>query len=122
MPTDAPDDDRCRSEGWPLLRTYAEVVTPATARGLAAGGSPQPNGRLLSEVLEETRGQYTCVLDGFSDRILAGLRRHVDDTDDPAARAALETGRLVIPFEHLRGLDPETTRVRLGFSFGRHPV
>lgn len=116
------DDDIHRPEGEPLLRTFAEVVTPEIEDGLAAGGSPRPQGRLLREVLGETNGQYKCVLDGFSDRILAGLRRHVAEVDDPSAREALETGRLVIPFEHLRGLDPETTRIRLGFSFGRHPV
>lgn len=108
--TSRPDDGR-------LLRTYAEVVTPEMTRELAAGGSPQPEGRLLSEVLAETGGRY--VHDGdVPDRVMAGLRRHVAEVDDPAAREVLQTGRLAVPFEHLRGLDPATTRIRFGFTVG----
>lgn len=118
MPTDgANDQDTSRPDDGRLLRTYAEVVTPEIARELAAAGGPHPEGRLLGDVLDETGGSY--VFDGdIPDRVMAGLRRHVNEVDDPAARRILQTGRLVIPFEHLRGLDPATTRIRIGFSVG----
>lgn len=118
MPTDRTEDDGGRDEPRPRLRIHAEVVTPAMARERAAAGSPNPDGRLLGEVLVETGGRYAYVLDSLSDRILDDLRRFVDDTGDPAAREALAQGRVVVPLEHLRGLDPASTRITMGFSFG----
>lgn len=105
-----------------LLRTFARVVTEEMARGREAAGVGNWPGRLLSDVLEETGGRFEYVLDSFPDRVLADLQRLVDEEDDPAARQLLETGRLVVPFENLRLHDPATTRVALGFSFGRHPA
>jgi len=106
-----------------LLRTFARVVTEEMARGReAAGVGGNWRGRLLSDVLKETGGRFEYVLDSFPDRVLADLHRLVDEEDDPAARQLLETGRLVVPSENLRGHDPATTRVALGFSFGRHPA
>ena len=118
MPTlEMNDEDASRPDDDRLLRTYAEVVTPEMVNELAAAGSPRPEGRLLGDVLADTGGRY--VHDGdVPDRIMAGLRRHVAEVDDPAAREVLRTGRLIIPFEHLRGLDPATTRIRFGFRVG----
>lgn len=101
-----------------LLRPFARVVTEEMAREREAAGVPNWAGRLLSEVLEETGGQYEMVLDGFPDRVLADLQRQIHVDDDPIARRVLETGRLVVSFENVRGLDPATTRVALGFGFG----
>lgn len=105
-----------------LLRAFATVVTEEMARERKAAGVPNWQGRLLSEVLEETGGEYESVLDSFPDRVVADLHSHVDEEDDPVARHVLRTGRLVVPFENLRGLDPATTRVALGFGFGRGPA
>lgn len=105
-----------------LLRAFATVVTEELARQRRAAGVPDWQGRLLSEVLEETGGEYESVLDSFPDRVVADLQSLADAEDDPVARQILRTGRLVVPFENLRGLDPATTRVALGFSFGRRPA
>ncbi|ACV76956.1 hypothetical protein Namu_0539 [Nakamurella multipartita DSM 44233] len=112
------------SDGQPrshLLGTFARIVTEEMAGERKAASDPNWKGRLLSEVLEETGGQYEYVLD-IPDRVMADLQRHVDLVDDPVARQVLETGRLVVPFENLNGLDPATTRVALGFGFGGHPA
>lgn len=101
----------------PMLRTYAEVVTPEMSRERKAGGDRNWEGRTLREVLDETDGKYECVLDNFPDRFLADLRRHIEEQDDPLARQAVETGSVVISLDHFRGLDP-STRVVLGLSLG----
>ncbi|TKV61545.1 hypothetical protein FDO65_08245 [Nakamurella flava] len=118
MAQDGPDDDGSRREPRQRFRTHAEVVTPEMARERAAGGSPNPDGRLLDEVLAETGGRYQYLMDDLPDRVTADLRRFVEDTGDPVAREALDRGRVVVPFEHLRGLDPGSTRIVLGFGFG----
>lgn len=113
------------SDGQPrshLLGTFAKTVTEEMPGERKAAGDPNWKGRLLSELLGETGGQYEYVLDSFPDRVVADLQRHVDEVDDPVARQVLETGRLVVPFENLKGLDPATTRVALGFGFGGHPA
>lgn len=99
-----------------LLRPFAHVVTGQLARDREAAGVPNWEGRLLSEVLEETGGRYEIVLDSFPDGVLADLQRQIDVEDDPIARRVLETGRLAVPFENLPGLDPATTRIALGFG------
>lgn len=105
------------------LTTYAEVFGPDHPLWQAyVSGFKKTPGHLLKDLLEETNGRYevdTVLADVFLQQLReevakASARRQIPDS---AITAALASGRIVVPFEHLRGLDPETTRIVYGCRF-----
>lgn len=55
-------------------------------------------------------------------RVRVDILAAAEMTADPELAALAERGEVVIPFGHLRGLDPETTRVILCCAFEREPA
>jgi hypothetical protein len=94
--------------------THAVVVTPdhPLMKAYQAGFKETPPGRVLRELLEDTRGAYEITL-VIPPHTLERLRQVAELTSD---RQLLEISRhpeIRISFEHLRGTDPEA-RIDVG--------
>lgn len=94
---------------------YATVLTsdyPA-AKMFRAGKLDRPPGRPLAEYLKETGGVYA-----FDMPLDPRLRRRIVDlahlNGDPDLQAAAEHEYFTVSLDHLRGLDPDTTRIVVG--------
>ena len=94
---------------------YATVLTSdyVAARMFRAGKLDRPPGRPLAEYLTETGGVYAfdMPLDPRLRQKIAELARL---NGDPDLRAAAEREYFTVSLDHLRGLDPDTTRMVVG--------
>lgn len=100
------------------LTTHAEVLTPNHPiwQAYLNGSKETPPGRSLGDVLNDTGGLYEMTLD-LPDRFVVDICEAAAKSQDPLLVEVARTGQIWIPFEHLRGLDPNT-RVSLGCSLG----
>lgn len=101
------------------LTTYAEVLTPDHPiwQPHLNGSKKTPPGRLLGEVLNDTGGQYEVTAD-LPDRLMVDIREAAAMSTDTTLVEVARTGRILISLEHLRGLDPDTTRIIHGYTLG----
>lgn len=91
------------------FKTFAKAVSPEDpdSKAFAAGVIKSPPGNPLRDFLERTGGKYEYVL-LLSPRFREEIRRVAELTSDARLLDIVERGQVTIPFEHLRGLDPET--------------
>jgi hypothetical protein len=93
--------------------TFAEVLTPDHPDA----GSP---GLLLKDVLAESGGRYEYHM-VFAEGVKAHYRKWAAAASASEIANIAETGSITISLEHLRGLDPETTRIVVGTRIDREP-
>jgi hypothetical protein len=86
--------------------TYAQVVKPDDFRG-GAGGI------LLKDLIEQNGGRYEHV-HILSEKAKKDLRRLAELTSNQELAKIADRSSIAISLEHLRGLDPDTTRIRVG--------
>lgn len=91
--------------------TFAYVTSPDDPLGGVGG-------YLLKDLIADNDGQYVhrYIL---PDRTKERLRKFAEATSSPALAEIADRPVIYISFEHLRGLDPETTRVRIGSEVRR---
>jgi hypothetical protein len=77
-------------------------------------------GLLLRDVLADNEGRYEHRLQ-LADRTKDRLRRLARLSGDGRAAAIAEDDAVMISLEHLRHLDPDSTRVRIGLEIRREP-
>lgn len=75
-------------------------------------------GLLLRDVLEENGGQYEHRF-VLAERPRNDIRKLAELTSDPELAAIADAPSILISLEHLRGLDPDVTRVRIGAEVTR---
>jgi hypothetical protein len=94
---------------------YAEVLTPdhLQYKAYAAGIKKNPPGVLLQDILEETGGAYRYEM-YLSEEFRADLLEVARLTSDTALARVAALPKAPISLEHLRHLDPRTTRIVLG--------
>jgi hypothetical protein len=94
---------------------YAEVLTPEHSqyKMYAAGIKKNPPGRLLRDVLAQTRGVYEIGLP-LPAEMRDNMRRVAELSGDSELLRIANLSKVPVSLEHLRGLDPETTRIVLG--------
>lgn len=95
--------------------SYAEVLTPdhIQFKAYSAGIRKNPPGRLLADLLRKTGGAYEFQLDlppAFRDDI----RRVGELTTDQELLDIASQAKAPVSLEHLRHLDPQTTRIVFG--------
>jgi hypothetical protein len=96
------------------LETYAEVFTVDHPMAQAyRDGYMKTPGRLLREYLEENDGRYEVVLD-MPIPLRESVRRLAERNGDAKTAAIARLERVRISLEHLRGHDPDTTRILVG--------
>jgi hypothetical protein len=93
--------------------TYGRVVSPDDPWGGVGG-------LLLRDVLADSGGRYEHRIP-LPDRTKNRLRKLAQLTSDPTPAKIAGVGMVVVSLEHLRHLDPDTTRVRVGFEIRREP-
>lgn len=110
------------------LTTYAEVFD-ANHRSyqLYKEGVKKSSGHLLRDVLKETGGRYEVIIQ-LPDVFLRDVQRGLVTAQKLAATtssqvdqllsSAAATGTVRISLEHLRGLDPNTTKIVYGVALG----
>ncbi|WP_261569254.1 hypothetical protein [Frankia gtarii] len=91
--------------------TFAHVVSPDDIRG-------GEGGRLLKDLLEESGGRYEH-RHVLPDRAKNDIRKLAEATSNPGLAEIAEKSEIVISLEHLRDLDPNTTRIRIGARVDR---
>jgi hypothetical protein len=94
---------------------YAEVVTPEHPQSklYAAGKVAKQPGRLLRDYLDESGGTYEFRMPVPED-LQAKLLRVASMTADQSLAEVAAAAESVISLEHLRNLDPDTTRIVCG--------
>jgi hypothetical protein len=102
--------------------TYAEVLTSEhpQMKAYVAGIKKNPPGRLIRDVLQDTGGAYEIMLrmsPSFQDKV----RNVAELTKDETLRRVASQPEVVVSFEHLRHLDPDTTTIVLGFRLDYAP-
>ncbi|ADP81167.1 hypothetical protein [Pseudofrankia inefficax] len=93
--------------------TYAHVVSPDDFRGGVGG-------LLLRDVLDENDGRYEHLL-RLSERARKDLRELARLTGNGELARIADADATVVSLEHLRHLDPDTTRIRIGSEVTREP-
>jgi hypothetical protein len=103
---------------------YAEIVDPADPlivrvqeANRREGANPPSPPPLLREHLEKSGGAYEAVL-VMPTRFREHVRILAELGGDPDLLALAARDSLLVSLEHLRGLDPDTTRVRVGARLG----
>jgi len=102
--------------------TYAEVLTPEhpQMKAYQAGIKKNPPGLLLKDVLQQTGGAYEMKLrmsPDFQDKV----RRVAELTRDDALGRVAGQSEVIVPLEHLRHLDPDSTTIVAGFRLDYAP-
>ncbi len=102
--------------------TYAEVLTPdhPQMKAYLAGIKKNPPGQLLKDVLQHTGGAYEITL-RMSPDFQGNVRRVAELTHDEALSRVADQSEVVVPLEHLRHLDPDTTTIVFGFRLDYAP-
>jgi hypothetical protein len=99
--------------------TYAEVLTPDHPLSKAhADGFKRTPGHLLGDVLRETGGRYEVETD-IPLRAREEFRRLASQTGDSQLAALAGAKSIRISLEHLRGCDPDSTRIVYGYQLHR---
>lgn len=101
--------------------TYAEVLTPDHPLMKAyRDGSKKTPGHLLRDVLSETGGRYEIMTEiprRHREKMLQMATLTADSKLADAARATW----IPVSLEHLRGHDPDTTRIVYGCRLDAEP-
>jgi hypothetical protein len=94
---------------------YAKVLTPDDIqyRAHEAGIVKNPPGTLLEEILDWTGGVYEVQLP-LGVKLREDIRRVAELTSDEELRRIASQPTAPVSLEHLRHLDPRTTRIVLG--------
>jgi hypothetical protein len=97
---------------------YAEVLTPDhhQYKAYAAGIKKNPPGRLLQDVLDETGGEYAYEM-YLADQLRENIRAVARLNSDSELAHIATLAKVPISLEHLRHVDPRTTRIVLGHRF-----
>jgi hypothetical protein len=103
------------------LETYAEIFSAdhPMMQEYRDGFKKTP-GRLLREYLEESGGSYEVVLE-MPIRLRESVRRLAERNGDAEMAAIAKIERVRISLEHLRGYDPDTTRIVVGTTLHAEP-
>lgn len=101
---------------------HAEIFTPDHPLYKAyLDGFKKTPGHLLADVLRENQGRYQ-VTSVLPDRVINEAQASGSEVTDPLTLSILRTKTIDISLEHLRGNDPETTRIIYGARvFPDHP-
>jgi hypothetical protein len=102
------------------LETFAEIFMPDHPMVNAQGGGINFAGHLLRDVLRENGGRYqakTELSDGIRDSVLRAAKL----TKDNKLAAMASANSFVISLEHMRDLDPNTTRIVYGLRIHKDP-
>jgi hypothetical protein len=104
------------------LTTYAEVVTPdlVQSKMYRAGIKKSPPGLLFADLLKQTGGVFEFQIDmspEFRENVLRAARL----TSDEELLHFASLPKVPISLEHLRHLDPRTTRVVVGIRLTYAP-
>jgi len=97
------------------LQPYAEVLRDdhPEARAFAVGKLASQPGRLLRQYLDESGGVYEFKMP-IIDSLRADARELATLNGDAELMAAADQDYYLISLEHLRGLDPDKTRIVCG--------
>src|ERR1700722_1620196 len=100
-----------------IFTTYAEVLTPEHVqyKMYAAGIRKNPPGRLLSDVLAQTRGVWEIPL-SLAAEVKDNIRRAAELSNDRELLRIASLPKVPVSLEHLRSLDPQTTRIVIGHT------
>ncbi|GAA1886183.1 hypothetical protein [Asanoa iriomotensis] len=99
------------------LRPYAEVVDEQhpTMQAFRAGKVERQPGRLLRDYLAESGGAYEFNMP-IGERLKQQIIELATLNDDAELKATATKSHYVVSLEHLRGLDPNKTRIVVGLS------
>jgi hypothetical protein len=102
--------------------TFAEILTPDLLpwKAYQAGIVKNPPGQLLKDILDYTKGVYALKLDLRED-VKDQMRKIANVSSDPELLRITRLAQVTVSLEHLRDLDPETTRIVCGYRFDVNP-
>ena len=102
--------------------TYAEILTPEhpQMKAYRAGIKKNPPGQLIKNVLQHTGGVYEITL-RMSPEFQDKVRRVAELTKDDTLGRVAGQPEVVVPLEHLRHLNPDTTTIVFGFRLDFAP-
>lgn len=101
--------------------TYAEVVTSEHVMMQAyRDGLRKTPGHLLRDVLKETNGRYEVITE-IPPRVRDNMIQVADRTRDATLAARAKDPQVRVSLEHLRGYDPDVTRIVYGFALEPEP-
>ena len=97
------------------LTAYAEILTPdhIQFKAYQAGIKKNRPGVLLADLLRQTGGVYEVQLD-LSPRFQEEIRQVAELTSDEELLRIASFPKAPVSLEHLRHVDPRTTRIVLG--------
>lgn len=101
--------------------TFAEVFTldHPLMKAYQAGYKKTP-GHLLRDILTETGGRYE-VMTEIPERTREKMQQMADLTADSKLSEAAQAAWIPVSLEHLRGHDPDTTRIVYGCQLSAEP-
>jgi hypothetical protein len=102
------------------LEPFVEIFTPDDPIVHGAGGGVTFAGRLLRDVLREHGGRYEAVTE-LPDRDRDSILRMAERTANSGLAAQVSTNKFMVSLEHLRHLDPDTTRIVYGLHLHHEP-
>jgi hypothetical protein len=96
--------------------TYAEILTPdhAQMKAYTAGIQKNRPGLLLQGILERSGGAYETTTH-ISEKYREAIRKVAELTSDEKLLSVASLSEVVVSLEHLRHVDPQTTRIVLGW-------
>ena len=102
--------------------TYAEVLTPQHSQYKAyqAGIKKNPPGILLQKILNDNDGAYEAKV-ALSGKFRELLQRVGELTSDQRLLDLASKSEVPVSLEHLRYVDPATTRIVFGYRFDVTP-
>jgi|ERR1022692_5131163 hypothetical protein len=101
---------------------YAEILTPdhTQFKAYEAGIRKNPPGLLLQDVLRQTGGVYEIELD-LPEKFREQIRQVAELTSDEKLIDIASLPKAPVSLEHLRHLDPRTTRIVCGHQLTYAP-
>ena len=99
------------------FKAYAEIITPdsLTVKLHEVGIRKPPPGILLQEILQKSGGVYETKI-GLSHRLREEIRKVALLTSDDELLRIADLSEVTVSLEHLRSVDPHTTRIACGCS------
>lgn len=99
------------------FKVHADIVTPDSlvTKLYDAGLKKNTPGILLQDILQKNGGVYETKI-GLSDRFREQIRKVALLTSDDELLRIADLPEVTISLQHLRGVDPYTTRIACGCS------
>lgn len=102
------------------LEPFVEIFTPDHPMINAAGGGVNFAGHLLRDVLRENGGRYEVATE-LPDRDRDSILQTAERTANRRLAAQVSSNKFVVSLEHLRDLNPDTTRIVYGLRLHKEP-